>query len=297
VYDPAGDLVIAPASLEVDAALANLDTEADRVRTEAGANTTNVGTVSNALDAHEALVNNPHTVTASQTGAPTVSEMNSAISLALQALYPVGSVFLGANPTAVIGGTWSQVPEGTFIMSTVGSADGSGGSNSLTISEGQLPAHTHDMAHNHGSPNSGIQSNGHEHAATGLTFAGSALASHNHTASFVGTAMPPHSHDIPSTAVAEQAGPYVPSTVAGTDQPPITGETSAGTPEGTVTNTGVGAGTPAGTIGGVTAGGNADHTHTVGIPNYAGATGSVGSGTPAENRPKYIGREMWERTA
>jgi len=79
VYDPVGDLVIAPASLEVDAALANLDTEADRVRTEASANTSNVGAVTSDLIVHEARIDNPHAVTAGQAGADTSAEVDAKV--------------------------------------------------------------------------------------------------------------------------------------------------------------------------------------------------------------------------
>jgi len=289
VYDPTGNLVIDPASLEVDAALTDLDVAVD-------ANITSIGAVSNALTAHEndvanphsvtagqtgadtstevdakvataepananiqahiIDVANPHTVTASQTGAPTVAEMNSAISATLQALYPVGSVFLGANPTAVIGGTWAQVPEGTFIMSTVGGADGSGGTNYLTLSEAQLPAHIH--------------------AKGGLTFAGTPLANHNHTATFAGAALGNHSHAIGVGSTNGQT-PYLTGGAGTRSNEIISDEASAGTPAGTVTNVATGAGTPAGAVNG----------------NVA-STGGDGS---FNNRPRYIGREMWERTA
>lgn len=58
-------------------------------------------------------------------------------------LYPVGALFFGADPSAIItGSTWALLAEGTFIMSTAG-GDLAGGENSKTLTEGQMPRHGH----------------------------------------------------------------------------------------------------------------------------------------------------------
>jgi len=41
----------------------------------------------------------------------------------LELMFPIGSIRFGSDPTGAIPGTWAQIPEGTFIMSTVGGAD------------------------------------------------------------------------------------------------------------------------------------------------------------------------------
>ena len=69
---------------------------------------------------------------------------------------PVGALIFGWNPNGLLEGTWTQLPEGTFIMNTVGGSDPAGGSNNAV-----------NIAHGHTLNN----------------------PSHNHTAS-----QPPHSH-------------------------------------------------------------------------------------------------------
>lgn len=58
-------------------------------------------------------------------------------------LYPVGALFFGADPSAIItGSTWSLLAEGTFIMSTAG-GDLAGGANAKVLSLGEMPKHGH----------------------------------------------------------------------------------------------------------------------------------------------------------
>jgi len=62
---------------------------------------------------------------------------------AYNTLYPVGALFFGADPSAIItGSTWELLAEGTFIMSTAG-GDLSGGTNSKVLTEAEMPSHSH----------------------------------------------------------------------------------------------------------------------------------------------------------
>ncbi len=63
--------------------------------------------------------------------------------------FPISAYLIGFNPNGVFPGTWTQVPEGTFLMATVGGADPSGGSNdAVTISHSHTAtqaAHSHSL--------------------------------------------------------------------------------------------------------------------------------------------------------
>ena len=72
--------------------------------------------------------------------------------------YPVGSFKIGPDPTSYLGGTWSQLPEGTFLMNTVGGADAAGGSNDAVV-----VAHDHTINHDHAAFTSGNDSPDHSH--------------------------------------------------------------------------------------------------------------------------------------
>jgi hypothetical protein len=68
---------------------------------------------------------------------------------------PVGAMVFGYDPNPLYPGTWTQIPEGTFIMATVGNSDPAGGSNDAAVIE-----HDHsinDPNHNHTVP--GITAN------------------------------------------------------------------------------------------------------------------------------------------
>ena len=59
-------------------------------------------------------------------------------------IFPVGAHMIGFNPNGILAGTWTQLPEGTFIMNTVAGADTAGGSNDASV-----VTHTHSIDHNH----------------------------------------------------------------------------------------------------------------------------------------------------
>lgn len=64
----------------------------------------------------------------------------------LDIVYPVGSVFISNNsvsPADSIGGTWAQLEEGSFICQ--GTLEETGGTNSYTLTESQMPSHSHAL--------------------------------------------------------------------------------------------------------------------------------------------------------
>lgn len=74
--------------------------------------------------------------------------VDQAIADALSTLvFPIGSMLMGFNPNGVWPGAWEQLPEGTFLMNTIGGADPAGGSNdAVTIAHihtATQPTHFH----------------------------------------------------------------------------------------------------------------------------------------------------------
>ena len=163
------------------------------------------------------------------------------IAAALLTLYPVGSYKIGPDPTAVVGGTWELLPEGTFLMNTVG-GDASGGQNSKTLVTAEMPSHNHTSA--------------------GLSFAGTALAAHNHLAGIS------QANDL-SVRYGYQIG--------GGSNTSYRMSAASGTTNGHNFTESKGAGTPAG--------------------NINGSVALNGSGQAFDNRPVYRGVPIWYRTA
>ena len=84
----------------------------------------------------------------------------------VQNAYPVGSIYMNAtsstNPNTLLGfGTWARFGEGRMLISQQSSnsrwdsAEETGGSETVTLTEAQLPSHSHNTVHN-----SGVTSNG-----------------------------------------------------------------------------------------------------------------------------------------
>lgn len=67
----------------------------------------------------------------------------------LQAVYPVGSVYLSTvstSPASVVGGTWSAMTGGMLgLAGSTGVASAASNGGSLKISINQMPAHTHTI--------------------------------------------------------------------------------------------------------------------------------------------------------
>jgi hypothetical protein len=82
-----------------------------------------------------------------------------------EADWPIGAKFIGPDPNGVKVGDWTQLPEGTFLMNTIGGVDPSGGSNdAVNIAHGHGiidPGHGHaitDPGHNHAMNNNYVGS-------------------------------------------------------------------------------------------------------------------------------------------
>lgn len=183
-------------------------------------------------------------------------------------VYPVGSIYMSVNdtdPGTLFGGTWQQI-QGKFLLgaSSGHSAGSTGGAETVTLSAGNIPAHTHTIPdHTHTVPN-------HTHTVPAHT--------HTATASTAGV----HSHNIRRTmnaasgsaryAFEGSANVFKPTLDAGAHTHTITVASKAAfntTSSGTCT-TGSGG---------------------------SGNTGSTGSGSAVGIMPPYLAVYMWKRTA
>lgn len=68
----------------------------------------------------------------------------------IDTIYPVGSIYMSvnsANPATLFGGTWEQIQD-TFLLAAgqTYSAGATGGEAAHTLSEGELPEHSHMAA-------------------------------------------------------------------------------------------------------------------------------------------------------
>lgn len=230
--------------------------------------------------------------------------------------HPVGSLYWSSkptNPAELFGGTWKQIKD-RFIYAKGDSstADSTGGASSVTLTEGNLPAHTHSFtpagsikmnSHTHSfTPSGSIKMNGHTHGLNSHTHSFSATTgsggSHKHNVEVYNSAsgggkdwrrFPPSydgeqntygSNSYSDTGYIQSAGSHT-HTVSGT-----TGANSGNT--ASTTSTGSFTGT-AGTTGGTTSTGSFTGT--------AGTTGSKGSGQAVSIMPPYVVKYCWERTA
>jgi len=208
-----------------------------------------------------------------------ITDLDTAVKTAMDAMmgniFPVGSYRIGPNPNSSLPGTWEQVPEGTFLMSTISGAEPSGGSNAVTISEAQLPSHTHTMDHGHPSTDSGLQSANHVHDGSALNFDGNDLPAHDHDAVVL---------------------PWIASGILSTGGTHALSGNNASTPITMPKTSLVSAGAPSGDITGNTGVGSADHTHAISVGSFAVVTAAKGDGNSIENRPTFVGVEIWTRT-
>ena len=71
-------------------------------------------------------------------------------------VYPVGSIYISynsTNPGTLFGGTWENYGNGRVLKGiNSGTAGLTGGSDTVTLSTANLPAHTHDISHTHTTP-------------------------------------------------------------------------------------------------------------------------------------------------
>ena len=173
---------------------------------------------------------------------------------------PIGALEFGYDPNGILSGVWTQWPEGTFLMNTVGGADPSGGSNNAAVvSHTHTITHTHSIAHNHASATTSSSGN-HSHAAAG-----------NHAHTFAGYSGNNNSGGRPTTSSS--------SSFRGT------GSTDAA---GSHSHAAAGAHTHTLNLPNYTGDSGASSA-----PN----TGSAGASGTNKNKPLYKGVAVWERTA
>lgn len=224
--------------------------------------------------------------TPSEIGAYTKAETDTKITDAvtnstdLNKIYPVGIVTWFAtnnNPnTSLPGLTWTYLNDGVGRTIRIAAANGSdvattGGSDSVTLSVGNLPSHTHSFSATTSSFDYGTKTTNttgaHTHSVSGST---------NNTGA--------HTHTLPTFNEEGGDGDYA----AG----------AKGFKVGTATTSSDGAHSH--TVSG-TAASDGNHAHTVGIGAHthtvSGNTGSTGSGSAFDVTNSYIKLMAWVRTA
>lgn len=96
-------------------------------------------------------------------------------------VYPVGAIYMstsGVNPANLFGGEWEEI-QGKFLLARDGShaAGTTGGSETVTLTEQQIPSHSHTGgSHTHTGPSHTHTINSHGHTATC-----SSNGAHSHT--------------------------------------------------------------------------------------------------------------------
>lgn len=84
---------------------------------------------------------------------PTAAEVGALVkSDLLNMVYPVGSIYMSVNnvsPNTFLGGTWTQI-QGRFLLAADGAhpAGSTGGEVTVTLTENQIPSHTHAIGKN-----------------------------------------------------------------------------------------------------------------------------------------------------
>jgi microcystin-dependent protein len=243
-----------------------------------------------------------------------------------------GSLLTGIEgvPSGIIGiwsGSVASIPSGWVICNgsngtpdlrnffVVGAGDtyavgATGGSNTVTLAETNLPGHTHsvsgttasDGAHTHNVSGNTSNTGAHTHNVSGNT---SNTGAHTHTGSTSNTGAHTHTgkNMVPSGQPDDNTAatnPYVPGGNAHATRNPISYPTvpshynvssgahshnfttgPAGNHSHTLSGTADSAGAHSHTLSG-TADSAGAHTHT-----FSATTGSTGSGTAHENRPPY----------
>ena len=222
--------------------------------------------------------------TPSDIGAYTKAETDQKIAQAvsdstdLNKIYPVGIVTWfnsNVNPnTALPGLTWTYLNNGVGRTIRIAAANGSdvattGGSDSVTLSVGNLPSHTHSFSATTSSFDYGTKTTNttgaHTHSVSGST---------NNTGA--------HTHTVGGRYGGDSIGGKQRVQVSGTEQV----SSSAGAHAHTVSGT---------------AASNGNHAHTVGIGAHShtvsGNTGGTGSGSAFSVTNQFYKLMAWVRTA
>lgn len=193
-------------------------------------------------------------------GTPTAGTDAATLAI-VQALYPVGSIYINAsvntNPSTLLGfGTWEAFGAGRVMVGINGSdaefdtLGETGGAKTHTLSEAEIPSHTHSF--------SATSGNG---------------GGHGHTLNDPG-----HGHATQNRADRDSNL----SVVSGRTAPSDTSQGSLSNNTSLLQNSTTG----------ISVNAVGDHTHSV-----SGNTGGTGSGSAHNNLQPYITVSMWKRTA
>ncbi|ACZ55495.1 UNVERIFIED_ORG: putative tail fiber protein [Staphylococcus phage SA1] len=222
--------------------------------------------------------------TPSAIGAYTKAETDQKIAQAvsdstdLNKIYPVGIVTWfnsNVNPnTALPGLTWTYLNNGVGRTIRVAAANGSdvattGGSDSVTLSVGNLPSHTHSFSATTSSFDYGTKTS-------------NSTGAHTHTVSGSTNNTGAHTHTVGGRYGGDSIGGKQRVQVSGTNQV----SSSAGAHSHTVSGTAASAGAHSHTVG------IGAHTHTV-----SGNTGGTGSGSAFSVTNQFYKLMAWVRTA
>lgn len=227
-----------------------------------------------------------------------------AMSSVLEAVYPVGSIYLSVvstDPGTLFGGTWAAFGSGRMPIGVDGgdsrfdAAEETGGTD--VIVDDMLPDHTHEIGGNSGSES------GHTHAIGGNT---GAEGAHTHGVNInSGTVSANHTHSIASLNLLKSGGSGANGDNGGdsVQQGATSGRYSA-----SVSATGTTGTISANHFHNVNGNTGAGTSHTHSLPSDTGATsghthtmptdtGSKNGLTGEPFLPPYIAVYMWKRTA
>ncbi len=228
--------------------------------------------------------------------------------------YPVGAIYLSTvatSPAILFGGEWEEIYNRFLVAAGSNYTAGvSGGSSTVTLSESNLPAHTHSLpshthslpAHTHSLPSHTHSLPSHTHSLPSHTHS---IPSHTHSFSATTSSSGSHSHTVNYNLSVFPTGgrqrQYHPSgedgsttftNSAGAHTHTISGTT--GSYSGTSGSTSGTSGSTSGTSGS-TSGTSGSTEGTSG--SASGTSGSTGSGTAFSIVPPYLAVYMWQRTA
>lgn len=160
--------------------------------------------------------------------------------------YPALAAVIGVNVPNLQG----RVPVGKDTTGTFTTLGATGGSETVTLIEANLPAHSHTINHDHASTTTGTDSHSH----SGTTSSG---GSHTHTVSDGGSGAVTVGTSGSTTGVADNVSTTRTTSSNGSHNHSFTTSTDS-------------------------------HSHSVNIPSYSGSSGITGSGTAVSILQPYM---------